>query len=635
MSPARLIATPRASREYRALVAWIALAVVLLGFSAAAGALLPVVPLFGNVIERCPDDDLSAQAKGCITVEVSIKALELSNVDLRLELPGEKPIEVSRVNVGRSVKRPFIWRGTIRGKAFSRVTFSVVNNSVVGIIAFDGKMYRLRSTAGGDHIVEELDPKQILPGGDPPRVQSRSLMMLGKEPTCYQGKSAGCVQPRDLCQTDDPFQIDVMVLYTRAARLGVGGADSMSGWIDINEDDTNESYIQSNATQRIRVVHRKEVAYESVSATKDLETLTLQCDTKEGEDADLNVAHSLRNEYGADVVVLVTHSADALTSGLSNQLMSYHRGNNLFEPCAFSVVRIEGFTTPANTFAHELGHVMGAQHEYPGDPGAVPESSFGHVDTTPSDSCVVSWKTIMAQGCVECDRPLLWSNRDPSVTHCGEPVGTDLEGDRETNNRDTLNVTAHTIAKFRCRSEATAGDVWMKDTWEDRGAEPDPELATAPMSESPYIWVRNKPDPDLKFAETHQLQNPIAGQTNYIYVKIHNGGGTSSGTLEVWAAKDSADLSWPSTFVPAEPVPIPLFTGKSTRIAELQWTPPDSGLYALVARWDSPTDPMTTAETNNISENARANNNIVWRNVRVVDLEPIAQSADPAFIGRK
>ncbi len=40
----------------------------------------------------------------------------------------------------------------------------------------------------------------------------------------------------------------------------------------------------------------------------------------------------------------------------------------------------------------------------------------------------------------------------------------------------------------------------------------------------------------------------------------------------------------------------------------------------MLARWVSATDPMTVAETSDINANTRNNNNIVWRNLNIVDL---------------
>ena len=224
--------------------------------------------------------------------------------------------------------------------------------------------------------------------------------------------------------------------------------------------------------------------------------------------------------------------------------------------------------------------------------------------------------TIMAEraNCGACDRIPYWSNADPSISHCSKGMGNAF-----ANNRDTLNRTALTVANFRCGSPVP-GNVWMKDAWEDTGAEPDTKLATEPMWKSPYIWVRNAPDPGLMFEKQHQHQNPVAGQINYIYVKIHNSGGATNGTLQLWAGKASPGLSWQGSFTQLGTVPMAMFTPNSTRIAEVPWNPTESGDYVLIARWESASDGMT--ETADIDRNVRNNNNIVRRNVTTVTLGP-------------
>jgi hypothetical protein len=47
---------------------------------------------------------------------------------------------------------------------------------------------------------------------------------------------------------------------------------------------------------------------------------------------------------------------------------------------------------------------------------------------------------------------------------------------------------------------------------------------------------------------------------------------------------------------------------------------PGKGHFCMLARWVSAADPMTFAETSDITYNVRQNNNIVWRNLNIVDL---------------
>jgi hypothetical protein len=185
-------------------------------------------------------------------------------------------------------------------------------------------------------------------------------------------------------------------------------------------------------------------------------------------------------------------------------------------------------------------------------------------------------------------------------------------------------------------------DLWMQDNADDTGAEPD--ASTNPMWISDDIWVRNAAD-----GLTNQdHQNPNGEQTNYVYVRVRNrgcaGAAAQSGTLKVYWAKASSSLSWPAPWDGSVAAPALMggligsqavaVNGGDTEIVQFAWVPPDPSDYAgfgagkthfcLLARIEtSPTAPfgMTSPETGNLHANVRNNNNIVWKNIAVVDTD--------------
>jgi hypothetical protein len=165
----------------------------------------------------------------------------------------------------------------------------------------------------------------------------------------------------------------------------------------------------------------------------------------------------------------------------------------------------------------------------------------------------------------------------------------------------------------------------MKDTWDDTGLEPDSHTAGEDMWKSPYIWVRTTQDGVI---HQHEHQNPVFGSPNWVYVKLHNGAPTdASGNLELYWATSSTSLTWPTDWTLLSSVPVTGLLKKSTRIVEVPWTPTAAaGHYCLVARWNSATDPMATAEGSDINGNVRANNNLIWRNLNTIELLPAASA---------
>lgn len=195
-------------------------------------------------------------------------------------------------------------------------------------------------------------------------------------------------------------------------------------------------------------------------------------------------------------------------------------------------------------------------------------------------------------------------------------------------------------------------DLSSKDTWADIGLEPNPD--PGPMWISTDIWVRRQQDPTFTFA--HQHQNPeyrdsllYPNAPNYVYVKVRNQGCVNgTGVLKVYWAKASTGLNWPIHWVnyvvsgtvyadsihTATPININIAGGDSA-IYEIPWFPPnpstfssfgaDSAHFCLLSRIElSPTYPhgMTFPEGAGIGANVKNNNNIIWKNITVIDSLP-------------
>ena len=94
------------------------------------------------------------------------------------------------------------------------------------------------------------------------------------------------------------------------------------------------------------------------------------------------------------------------------------------------------------SFAHELGHLLGARHNPEADPSTSPYP-YGHGYQQPAGP----WRTVMAYACATTTCPRLehWSN--PNVSISGRPTGTAATHD----NARVLNERAGTVAALRTR----------------------------------------------------------------------------------------------------------------------------------------------------------------------------------------
>lgn len=555
-----------------------------------------------------PDDELAAQSRD---IRINERILE-SREGARVVVPlfGDEVITFSfdhRDDFGAS---GYVWVGRALDHRETTARFAIAEGTLVGQIqTHDGRLFRFVPLQQGLHRLLEIDVKR-LPwncGATQEDVRNRQ-----------DDRGA------DTCATDPASDINVMVLYTDDARAGAGSASAMEATVFLAMSETNETYANSDVNQRVRLAYVAEISYtESGNSATDLNRLEA---TSDGQ---LDDVHSLRDTHAADIVILITETMESTIFGRARIMGTVA---NAFESSAFGVVkRINA--TGNFTFGHELGHIMGARHDWAGDStnNSPYDFNHGYDEPMPSDTSVGHWRTVMARNSLGGTRLAYFSN--PNINYpiggsATDPMGI-ATGSQKADNHQTLNSTALTVANFRC-SSPSANTVWMKDIWNDTGAEPDPATTGESMWKSPYIWVRH--DADAGLLHQHEHENPEFGETNFIYVKLHNGFSTStSGNLEVYSANASSSLVWPTGWTLIGTIPVTSFSANSTRIVEQSWNPPGQGHYCLVARWVSTSDPMATPEGSNIGVNVRNNNNLIWRNVNIVDLSS-DESADAAFL---
>ena len=535
-------------------------------------------------------------------INVMIDAVQLDGTSRRLTMVGfdHRNLVLLLDRIETIPGRGFTWYGRLAGDPSSSVIFTVVGGIVNGNIDTKaGKVYQIRYAGAGVYTLRDINRTQF-PSEAPPRP-------TGGEPPAPTPPPAA---PSGTACADSPLDIDVLVVYTPAARVASGGTDAMDGIIYLAIAEANQIYLDSAINQRLRLAHVQEVAYtESGSIQGDLDHL------QNGSDGVIDDVQTLRNTFAADVVSLIMEypASAGLSCGQGNVMAAGFLGPS-FESLAYSVVRRD---CAAGNFslAHEIGHNMGAHHVV-GNGAYTYSHAFARL--FPSSSSVPAWRTVMADETAPLASARVGRFSNPNLNY--PAVGGNATGiGGLADNHLTLNTTALTVANFRCASPGV-DNVWMKDTWDDTGLEPDPGTAAEDLWKSPYIWARTTQD--TAGVHQHEHQNPRVGAANWVYVKMHNGGSAAaSGSLEIYWADASTALTWPGDWTLLSSVPVSAFAPHSTIIVEAPWNNlPGQGHYCLVARWNSAADPMATAEGADIGANVRANNNLIWRNLNIVDL---------------
>ncbi|HVG11079.1 MAG TPA: M12 family metallo-peptidase [Thermoanaerobaculia bacterium] len=308
-------------------------------------------------------------------------------------------------------------QGRVEGSAASTVLLTVQDGIVSGTVSLLTGQFQVLPVRNRYHAVQEVDPQALPPELQPlvPNISAASESLL------FAPEIAAAEAP----------VIDVLVLYTTAAAAAAGGSDKIVIQIAMAERQMNESLRRGQASPRVKVVATKEISYaESGSLATDLVRL------QRAEGAFAGVP-ALRDEWGADLVSLLVSGAN-LGCGIAYVMVN---PNIVFAPYAYSTV-VQGCATSSFTFAHELGHNFGCEHDRANadGPGAF---SYSYGYQAPG-----VFRTIMAynNGC-NCPRVLSFSN--PGVFIDGGPAGVPLGQPNEAHNALTIENTGPILAAFR------------------------------------------------------------------------------------------------------------------------------------------------------------------------------------------
>lgn len=249
--------------------------------------------------------------------------------------------------------------------------------------------------------------------------------------------------------------LDVVVGYTNGFATARGGTSAAVTRIQNLVDITNEAYVSSNINWQVRLVGTLAVNYaDATSNQTTLEELTgfRAPSTTIPVNPVFNALRAARETYGADLVSLVRQFKTPENAGcgiawlLGGGGQVIDQGSQMFGYSVVSDGQDAGdggtYFCREETFAHELGHNLGSNHDTVtagGQQGAYP-FSFGYKTSVANGN----FYTIMAYGDQGQSAYRVFSN--PAVTTCG---GRACGVANQADNARSINLTAPIISAFR------------------------------------------------------------------------------------------------------------------------------------------------------------------------------------------
>ncbi len=226
----------------------------------------------------------------------------------------------------------YSWSGAVAGDPMGSVAVAVNGDVVSGVVRTRGREYMIRSLGSGQYSIREVD-RYGLPEGAPPLVPR--LLDADPAPAAF---------------VDDPGRVDIAVFYTSEAQEDAGGTDEINALIDVWIADTNGAYLRSDIQHRLNLVLREQVSYTEGEDSEDNSVVEQAIDCLiEADDDCLDAVHARREKYSADLVhLIVSGPAPEYACGIAGLTGS------------FGVSHLD---CGSDTFAHEIGHNSGANHD--------------------------------------------------------------------------------------------------------------------------------------------------------------------------------------------------------------------------------------------------------------------------------
>ncbi|MDX2137556.1 MAG: DUF5011 domain-containing protein, partial [Chloroflexota bacterium] len=322
----------------------------------------------------------------------------------------------------------YIWQGQISQQDWSQVLFAVGGGQLEGHIWLPNVVYSIRAAGNDAYFIQELDPNAFARPHTPP---------VPPLPGADEIAAAAALSELAPASAINPVQIDILIAYTDDARVAYSTTENIQNAIALAVHSTNQAYINSGVYARLRLVSAVEVGYnETGDMSLDLQRITNQ-------DGVLDELLTLRNTVAADVVTLITNPPVSDYCGLAWFMNSFYStsGNPLqFANFAYSVVYL-GCLPGGLTLAHEVGHIMGLDHDRnnSGPDAPILPYAFGYQHPNGFLRDVMAYSNGCTMPCPAINYFSSGSNR----------FGQLALGDSTTDGSSALNFTAPYVAQFR------------------------------------------------------------------------------------------------------------------------------------------------------------------------------------------
>ena len=381
----------------------------------------------------------------------------VSSGKLLLTLPDGRPLPLK---YSRHVEHPDgDWTFVGKGPQGEDAVITFGSDAVFGSIQTRGGSVRLTTDARGGWLVSSgpgAAENPVRPGSDdtwlPP---AGRLSRDPGRPRLAGVQQLAAAAKLEAQVADSSTVVDVVVGFTSGLANALGSESAARTRVNNLVEITNQAYTNSGIAARVRLAHAMPVSFPD--ATENGDALGKLTGYKAGTgavpvDPSLEALRAAREQYKGDLVVLLRDFQTPENSGCG---IAWLIGGNLSgvdagdEPFGYTVVADgsdldekdnKTYFCREETFAHELGHLMGQSHsiEDSTSPGAHPYS-YGYRQTI-----ATGFYTVMAYRMKDSSQTSIRHFSNPNINYNGAPTGA-----ADADNTRSMLQTMAVIANYR------------------------------------------------------------------------------------------------------------------------------------------------------------------------------------------
>lgn len=320
------------------------------------------------------------------------------------------------------------WSGRSPDGDYATLTF--IDGKTIGTAAVAGVVYDIAPVPGGRLLITEE-------GRDFPA--EAEPLVAGDH---ADGKAADPVTPGPVTPTMPPAPtdagpvVDVLTWYDTAAHAYYGDDAAAVADLTATINEVNAAYVRSGVNQSLRSVGIEYVSYAGTGAAS-----TEIGRWQSPSDGFLDGVHSRREQTSADLAALISPLSDACGIGYLGGPASGEYGFSVVDP---------GCARGNLSYAHELGHNMGAGHGDP-DGGGLFSYSNGYRDLVNDFRTIMAYDSASCPG-GSCPRVAFFSG--PTALYNGHPTGSAVH-----DNARTISERAAVTAAYRSPPTGVSGTV--------------------------------------------------------------------------------------------------------------------------------------------------------------------------------